>query len=344
MLDCEDKALHKVYPTLICLTPIKNEAWILERFLKCASLWANHIIIADQNSDDGSVEIVKRFAKVILVRNTNPDYNEKDRQRLLIESARKIPMPRLLIALDVDEFLTPNFLTSPEWQTMLSAPKGTVICFQWANICPDMRRYWTPPFDFPLGFHDDGSPHEGRPIHSARIPLPANAPTIKLRDVKVMHYQYTNWERMESKHRWYQCWERINHPDKSAISIFREYHHMYAVKDEERRVIPDEWFEEYIKRGIDMKNVRKEQTYYWDREVLSYIERYGNNFFAKEAIWDINWKEIAHDYGYNDLEPFEDPRSPLVKKIQSWLYQTQPHTHRSAVRLMEKFLHIIRGW
>ncbi len=45
-------------PVLICLTPIRNEAWILERFLQCASLWADYIIIGDQNSDDGSREIV----------------------------------------------------------------------------------------------------------------------------------------------------------------------------------------------------------------------------------------------------------------------------------------------
>ena len=35
---------------IICLTPVKNEGWILERFLKCTSLWADYIIIADQSS------------------------------------------------------------------------------------------------------------------------------------------------------------------------------------------------------------------------------------------------------------------------------------------------------
>ena len=38
-------------PTVVCLTPVKNEAWILDRFLKCAGLWAEHIIIADQGAD-----------------------------------------------------------------------------------------------------------------------------------------------------------------------------------------------------------------------------------------------------------------------------------------------------
>ncbi len=50
-------------PLLICLTPIKNEAWILDRFLKCASLWADYIIIADQQSTDSSIEIAKNILK-----------------------------------------------------------------------------------------------------------------------------------------------------------------------------------------------------------------------------------------------------------------------------------------
>ena len=30
-------------PKIICLTPVKNEEWILRRFLRLASLWADHI-------------------------------------------------------------------------------------------------------------------------------------------------------------------------------------------------------------------------------------------------------------------------------------------------------------
>ena len=35
-------------PTVICVTPVKNEARILPRFLRCAATWADHILIADQ--------------------------------------------------------------------------------------------------------------------------------------------------------------------------------------------------------------------------------------------------------------------------------------------------------
>src|SRR5437016_10395582 len=76
---------------LICVTPVRNEAWVLERFLQCASLWADQIVIADQMSDDGSREIAARFPKVILVDNPSTEYNEGEYHRLLLERARQIP-------------------------------------------------------------------------------------------------------------------------------------------------------------------------------------------------------------------------------------------------------------
>jgi glycosyltransferase involved in cell wall biosynthesis len=102
-------------PTVICLTPVKNEAWVLERFLRCASVWADYIIIADQKSTDGSQEIARQFKKVILIENPSPTYNEFAREELLIEAARNISGPRLLVALDADEALTANFMNSVEW-------------------------------------------------------------------------------------------------------------------------------------------------------------------------------------------------------------------------------------
>ena len=35
-------------PKVICVTPVRNEAWIIEPFLRAAELWADHIILADQ--------------------------------------------------------------------------------------------------------------------------------------------------------------------------------------------------------------------------------------------------------------------------------------------------------
>ena len=61
---------------IICLTPVRNEAWILDKFLQCTSLWADYIILADQMSTDGSREIALKYPKVILVDNNSATFNE----------------------------------------------------------------------------------------------------------------------------------------------------------------------------------------------------------------------------------------------------------------------------
>ena len=68
-------------PIVICLTPVRNEALILDRFLKATSLWADHIIIADQMSTDGSREIAKKHPKVTLIDNLSETFNEPERQK-----------------------------------------------------------------------------------------------------------------------------------------------------------------------------------------------------------------------------------------------------------------------
>src|SRR5271154_3152689 len=118
-------------PKIVVLTPVKNEAWILPRFLATTSLWADLIIIADQKSSDESVQICKRFEKVVLIPNENPNFNEAERQLLLIKAARElVPGSRILFALDADEILAANALETAGWQKILKAQPGTAVLLE----------------------------------------------------------------------------------------------------------------------------------------------------------------------------------------------------------------------
>jgi glycosyltransferase involved in cell wall biosynthesis len=99
---------------IICITPIRNEEWILERFLRCASVWADAVVILDQCSTDRSEEIARSFDNVKYVRNENSTFSEIDRQRRLMASAREFGPGNVMIALDADEMLSANFLASTE--------------------------------------------------------------------------------------------------------------------------------------------------------------------------------------------------------------------------------------
>jgi len=331
-------------PTIICLTPVRNEAWILDRFLQCASLWADHIIVLDQMSTDESPNIVSRYPKVKLVHYPSGVYEEAERRKLLVEEARRIPGPRLIISLDADEALTANFMISPEWQTVLKAPIGSVIHFQWVNVLNDMENYWTSPYDYGWGFMDDGSDFTGSLIHGPRIPNPPTAPIITLRDVKVLHYQFVDWDRQESKTRWYQCWERLNHPQRRSIEVYRQYHRAHIVAPEQIHPIPDHWLRGYREKGIDMTSIYKIGRSWWDQKVLDMIDKYGAAHFRHEDIWWVDWAAVYRErYDKEPTNSMCDPRSYFDRLIHYYLRKTQPYYHKLLVRVLDQILKLF-GW
>ena len=312
-------------PTIICLTPVRNEAWVLDRFLKAASLWADYIIIADQMSTDGSREIAMSYPKVILIDNNTEEFNEPERQKLLINEARKIEGPRLLITLDADEMFTPNILYSSEWQDVLSSEPGTVFKFQWANIAPDLKRFWYG-YYFPWGYMDAGYEHNyNNKLHNYRIPFPIEAKSIEVKEIKVIHFQFTDWNRMLSKHRWYQCLEVINYPEKSAADIYRQYHHMDILNDNILNIIPLLWIDEYRKFGIDILTTCKEKKIWYDEQTLKLFYKFGTRIFQKIDIWDVNWESIKKLWGFDSLLSIENPQSNKNKMMLVWLKMSQPH-------------------
>ena len=129
---------------IVCLTPVKDEAWILDRFLRCAATWADHIIVADHGSIDGSRAIALDSVKTKLIEIPLDRWDERVRQRLLIDATRSIPNAGKLtmIALNADEALSANWRNSPEWNKLLRAAPGTVLAFQWVNLLPGCLRTW----------------------------------------------------------------------------------------------------------------------------------------------------------------------------------------------------------
>lgn len=316
-------------PTIICLTPVKNEAWILGKFLSCASLWADHIIVADQGSDDGSREIAQSFPKVTMVDNPSREFNEPERQRILLDAARSFPGPRLLIALDADEFLSANWRETKDWELMLGAPAGTVVQFKWACVLSDKKSYYIFPARFPLAYMDDGAPHQGKAIHSPRLPLPEGAPVVLVNGFRVLHFSTTDFERFKSKVRWYQIYEFLQ--AKGAFEFYRMnrwYHRDFEVSPKMIHALPPAW--------IDGPGAYKEllkiegQKYYrWDIEVINLLCRDGPEAFSKVAIWDVDWNQL-YERIFDKPPPRDlaDPRGWVERGIHRWLARTRKfHSH-----------------
>lgn len=329
---------------VICVTPVRNEAWFLDRFLRCAATWADHIVIADQQSDDGSLEIAGSHPKVTLVNNPSSTYDEASRQRLLLNVARSLGDHPIIVALDADEVLAANWSRSTEWDRFLNAPPGTVAWFRWANIRPDMQTFWAPPTNLPFGLVDDGSPHSGVTIHSPRIPFVPQSPSIVMQEIRVLHYQYVSWERMRSKQRWYQCWERTTFPTKRPAAIYRQYHHMDSISAGDIERIPSDWTEDYELAGINLSNITALPPYPWDHEVIAMLLRHGPRAFRKLDIWDVDWEAIASASELDrESGTFSDPRSRTDRLMLRWLRATQGSSHRTSVRMIQRAMRTF-GW
>lgn len=309
----------------ICLTPVKNEAWILDKFLRATSLWADYIIIADQNSTDGSIEIAKKFDNVILVNNPSSQYNEVERQKLLLNEARKIKGKRLLITLDADELFTADFQHTDEWQQILNAKEGDVFGFEWINIMPGFTKAWINEGPFPWAMIDDGAEHSGKQMHNPRIPITKNTKIIPLKEIKVLHLQYLNWARMKSKHNYYQCLERIKYPTKTPVEIYRMYHHMNNISKYDLIDVSIGWIKDYENNGINLDQLAIKERYWFDDETEKLFHQYGTNLFKRESIWDYEWA-------------VKDPRNFIDKLIHKYLNFSQSYSNSSIVKKIDRQL------
>jgi len=326
-------------PLLIVITPVRNEAWCLDVFLTCASLWADHIIIADQGSTDGSREIAKKYPKVILIENKDTELHETNRQRLLFNEARKIPGDKVFIALDADEVFTANFQETNDWEKISNAKPGDIFNFKWANIEEDCKHYtisgWSQ-----WAFFDEGTnpPKEGY-IHIARVPWPQNSTPNEhfVNDFRVIHLQKIFYDRTVSKNIFYQYYTKIKEPKKSAISLYRTYN---KKPKEELLEIPNHFLDNYLKLGIDIfKGLNLSATIHWqDLEIIEYIKEYGQKYFQYIFI-NQSWYDKINNHldGIN----LKNKRTLLAKLLYFYLHSTKNISNSLLIRTIDKVLKVI---
>jgi Glycosyl transferase family 2 len=330
-------------PSVICVMPVKNEAWILPRSLAAASLWADRIIVADQGSTDGSREIARSFPKVTLLANRSPHYSERERQQFLLEAARQFPEPRVIFALDADEILAGTWRDNPEWAQILSSAAGTAVRFPKAELLPGMRAYGVHRGGDPVhGLVDDGTRHLGVEIHSPRLPIPDPRRMIRPKSLWLLHFKATDVARNEAKHRWYQCWEHVRDPSKRPITLFRQYHRDLELSARPIRVEP-EWSRDYEAARVDIWSSAGVSPIQWNTEVLRLFRTHGVGRFSKLDVFGGWWKGIVSDeVEVTPCWPY-DPRTAFERRIHRWLRETQTRSHERGVRSLQRSL-IPLGW
>ena len=320
------------------MTPVRNEAWVLRAFLESTSRWADYIIIADQMSTDGSREIAKSYQKVILIDNRNPDFNEPERQSMLISKAREVAAGRdtLLWGLDADEILAANFRETEDWKRIVDSVPGDVFWFKWAEICPNQKEYWLSPTTYyPWLFHDDGKEPHGnyvRNMHSMRIPYPIEEKQLHyVDDFRVLHLAYLNPSRTRAKRRFY-CfvdWEMNHWP---PIALARSY--AQTKKDDSVVELQDAMLYSEANDGFDIFSLVDTvgKRCWFDDYVVERLLRHPMKQLKRLPIWDKEFCEAYH---------LKDERSLMDKAIHKYAFVTRYMSDYLFIRAIDKVLKIV---
>ena len=211
---------------IIAMMPVRNEAWILPHSLACLSAFCDVILVSDQDSEDESREICRRFPKVVLLESSQRLVCEQARW-LLLDAARGYEGCNLLWCTDADELMSPTLAARfIDAQRGALAPGTVVECLYyhlWSR--PDRYRseggnyapYWKE-----IALLDDRRMDYSRarrlPLHEHRVPIEGAAARVRAENLPVLHLQWLLAERNQMKQAWYRCRELLD-GEKAAAAI-----------------------------------------------------------------------------------------------------------------------------
>ncbi len=120
---------------------------------------------------------------------------------------------------------------------------------------------------------------------------------------------------MLSKQRYYRVLERV----QSNNADYSQYTNLVssATYDERKLLldqVPCAWVGPWRNLGIEIEHVPESDLYWYDVEVLRFLNQYGAKYFSNLDIWDVNWEAkriLALDKGFEKMPNLTivDPRN-----------------------------------
>ena len=328
-----------VRPTIIVITPVRNEAWVLDAFLTCTSSWADYIILADHHSEDNTREIAKKYEKVILIDNPTFEWYEAQCRTRLLEEACKIHGDKVIFALDADEFLSEGFEKTESWKRIIGSKENEIFCFNWLNLFDNfetaeytkMHFEWAAHFVTSVDVVEEYKRRETKAVHCMRVPCLETdvCKYVFVDDFWIVHLAKLNHEKIRQKYDFYQVtWLDKNKEKADPINMYREYSKYYPDnivhldKPVKLCCMGDNKDYAYLVQTSDYGK------HYVD-EMVRVFEREGIDKFAKLCIWDNPYLNAA---GLS-------PKLPLKYSLLHWyLRKTQGISNKKIVKTIDKLL------
>jgi len=305
---------------IIAVLPVKNEAWILRYTLQNLSVWADHIIIADQYSTDGSLEIYKDFPKVHCINNPHKGHSNQVRW-LLLDTARSLfGNNNLIVCIDADEVIPPQIFKKDLLGNSLKP--GATIQMPWIQLWQTVKKYrnddvWKDSQKI-IAFVDNGKMDYERTFvindHTSRVPTKDGTGLISF-NTPLLHLQFVAWDRFQWKQSWYRCSELVQ--GKNARYINNKYSPTLLSPDDKLLETPQDWLKDII-LPADLHDTPAAP---WHKEtILGYFREYGIGFFEPLQIWHI--KELR------GLFIQIQKRQPKIKTFPQWLLLLNKLRHK----------------
>lgn len=295
---------------VITLLPAKNEAWVLPTTLKNMSDFSDHIVIADQQSTDGSVEIYKQFEKVEIIENKNKTHNNSVRWQLLEHAREKYGAHNLIVCVDADEMIQPQTITYIK-KYCIDTEESVSFTLPWIQLWGTIKKHrvdsvWNNN-NKAIIFFDDGIIDYNRTMvlndHTSRIPTCSK--NITLDQFPLLHYQYIYLKQAEIKQVWYRCSELI------SGNTPRKINHKYSVAKNNTSVILEPTKLEWLQGLPEISYTHKLEQDWRYTDILSWFEKYSIIYFESLDIWDIPELQNMFIQAYK--------RKPRPQKYPVWI-------------------------
>lgn len=327
----------KEKPQIIVVTPVRNEAWVLDAFLTCTSSWADHIIIADHHSTDGSREIAKKYPKVTLIDNPTDEWYENECRAKLLEEACRIPGEKIIFGLDADEFLSERFAKTKGWDRIMSSKPNTIFCFRWRSVYDDMYHIcdesgymeWAAHYGEDIDVVAEYRKREHNAVHCSRVPCleEERADYVMIDDIRFVHLAKLNKIRTQNKLDFYQVtWADKNPTKARPVSFYRTYSRYYP---DNLQTIQEPVHLTCLNDSHDYSSLVKTADYgkHYIDEMVQVFEREGYDKFLKLNIWSNPYL----------LELGINPKRPWYICLLHW-YLEHTNSNLIFIQLTDKVL------